>query len=273
MKQSQLDFIAKVIAASIYDGGVRFIYYLNGYRIIGHIIRYNSLDVTAQSTVIHIEKILDNDMKSLQIKFSDETKIGMSNGIKTIYIKGAPSCEQQHDINGTVLEHESLFDFMVDHPRPNTIDYTEYNDVPCFRYLDCTVHVHTDTTGDIRVACIEIDEKSYTVCEAANIDYTCTQLTSNILYVKMVPKCGLKKYENLFIWIENQRIIKKMQTVDRAQRVIDKIKTGLKRCDEIRVQLKEQIAKLENQLSDLEKNITSEKNTMTIYSDLIKLTN
>ena len=169
---------------------------------------------------------------------------------------------------------------MVDHPRPNTPDYTKYNDVPCFRYLDCTVHVHTDTTDDIRIVCIEIDEKSYTICEAANIGYACTQLTSSILCVKTIPGCGLKKYENLFIWIENQHIIKKMQTVDRAQRVIDKIKTELEHDDELRVQLKEQILKLEeqivklqNQLSDHEKNIKNKKSTMTIYSDLIKLTN
>ena len=274
-----IDIIAKGIAASIYTTPYCFMYYLNGYRIIGKIIPQGSIDISTQnakSMVIDIEKILDRDMKSLQIKFGNDAKFGTFNGIKTIYIKSVPPYEHKRDIVGTVSEYESMFDLMADQSHPNTIDYTEYNDVSRFQYLDCIVHVRmdvTDASGDIRVVCVEIDRKSYTVCEATNIGYARTQLTSSILYVKLVPKPELKKYENLFIWIEDRHIIKKLQTIQNAERIVNKIKTGLERCDEIRVQLKDQIAKLENQLTDLEKNITSEQNTMAIYLDLIKLAN
>ena len=268
MKQD-IDAIAKEIVRSIYDNNHNFMYYTKGYRICGNIVKYNSNDVTAKSTTIRITRIFDPSMKELERHLGNEIKIGTYNGKRTIYLKLVPN-ELKLDGIETVLGYEDLFDFLADHSHPNIIDYTGYNNAPYFQYLDFIVHVNNASDDNCVIHSIESNSKGYKVITKSNNFYTRSVLTESGLLVKTLPKHGLKAYENLFIWIENQYIIKKIQTINKAQEMVDKYTSELKQDQQAIDDLKEQIAKLSKQLAEYENSLSGKKSIMTIYSDLIE---
>jgi len=61
MTTSFIDSIAKQIYDSAYNcgpDGLKFIYVLNGYRIIGEIVNYTPSNLSAKTISIHIRKIV-----------------------------------------------------------------------------------------------------------------------------------------------------------------------------------------------------------------------
>lgn len=273
-----IDTIAKEITYSAYDDN-HFIYYLNGYRIVGKLneTRYGT-PRTAMSVYIHITGILDPSLKVLKpVVALDRTEIGTGNGHKMLFIKTA-SPDQMSNGYWSVYGYKSLFDYILHQTPENTIDYGTYNkfDVTSFQYLDFTVHVEPRTLESMQqcvIKCIEESNgKRYNIYNMVATDGILRfALTEQAIHVKMCPGSDIRIYENLFIWIGNQRSIKKIQAIQNANDRVHKYKAKLDQEEKIATQLREQIAELTKQLADHTSNIAGIKSEMDLYSDLIKL--
>lgn len=269
----------KEIANSVYDREHHFVYYLNGYRIVGIVkCRLGSAGITAATTTIRILSIIDPQMKELQIKYGSAEKIETVNGRSTIYIKYVPPELRLNGTDNMVLGYESLFDFISD--QPHTIDIIEFpdrNETSIIQYLDFTVSIGVISGGapgryfigyieynNIRFNIDAIDDDDTTIG-----DYVRYALNGNTLRVRMLHGQGLKPYENLFIWIKNQHVVKKIRTIRNASRMLDKYSDELKSDQRVISELKDQIAELSKRLSEYETSATNKQNAMTIYTDLI----
>lgn len=275
---THIDTIAKEITYSTYDDD-HFIYYLNGYRIVGTLneTRYKT-PKTATSVYIHITGILDPSLKILKpVVALDRTEIGTGNGHKMLFIKTA-SPDQMSNGYWSVYGYKSLFDYILHQTPENTIDYNTYNEfhVTSFQYLDFTVHVEPRTLESPQHCVIkyieESESKRYNIYNMVATDGILRfALTEQAIHVKMCPGSDIRIYENLFIWIGNQRATKKIQAIQNANTKIYKYKAKLIQEEKIAAQLREQIAELTKKLAEHTSNTAGIKIKMDLYSDLIKL--
>lgn len=287
MKQC-IDTVAKEIVNSIYDKEIsnsvydrehHFVYYLNGYRIVGIVkCRLDSTGITAATTTIRILNIIDPQMKELQIKYGINEKIEIVNGRPTIYIKYVPPELRLNGTDGMVLGYESLFNFISDQPATTVIiDFPDRNETSIIQYLDFNVSIGVISGGapgryfigyieynNIRYNIDVIDDDDTTIG-----DYVRYALNGNTLRVRMRHGQDLKSYENLFIWIGNQHVVKKIRTIRNASRMLDKYSDELKSAQRVISELKDQIAELSKRLSEYEISANNKQNAMTIYTDLI----
>ena len=278
MTSSPIDSIAKQIYDSTYTHGAKFIYVLNGYRIIGEIVNYIPSNISATQMSIHIRKIVNDNMKILKIKadHGNEVKLELIDGKETICI---PPVARESMIGqyNTVFGYMKLFEFISARLPP-------VNDVKCItrvgnnrqlQYFGYTIVVDP-TTADfcepIVTKIVSLDgTKQYDV-ELSVGEYR-AKLNNGKLHISLTSGSELHRYEQLFVWIKNQMIIEKISVMEEARDEIDKL--GVEIIDDKRaiVSLEKQIDELTKQVATRRDVMSSKQKTMSTYSKLLEYAN
>lgn len=278
------DFI-NLVAKQIYDStytyghdGHKFIYVLNGYRIIGEIMNVIPSNISATQMSIHIRKIVNNNMKILVIKADHYGEVGLehTNGKETIFI---PPVARESMIGqyNTVFGYMKLFEFISARPPP-------INDVPCIarvgnnrqlQYFGYTIHVDpmtADFCEPIITKIVSLDGTNQYEVELSAGEYRAKRINGK-LHISLTSGMGLFRYEQLFIWIKDQMIIEKIAVIEKARDEIDKLSDEINDDRKAISCLQKQIDELTKQVVARNDAMSNKQDTMSIYSKLLEYAN
>lgn len=273
--------ISKDIIQSMYDNNHNFIYHLNGYRIVGQIKLYNSENVDPDNITINITRVINPNLEIIPICNCDDYTI---NGRAT----HTDECSYNIPVNymANITCFESLFESIINKPKyeinlkdfkslclerrkPNAL--TEKENMIDIKYRNSLLAVDVSNADVDDVKIIEVNSTDNSHDYGIEFWNKKTSVKGYNVMIQDNHESGLNKYKDLFTWIDDQYILKKIKTIENATNNIQNMRLQYEEYQEKVSDLENQISALNEELKTASSDMKQKKVMLDSYIELVNL--
>lgn len=270
-----MQHVAEEIIQSIYGNDSQFIYHMNGYRFVGQVKSYQSNNISPDNITIHLTHVINPDLDMVSICTCKQTY-----KISDKLSKHQERCAKfEHTTVMTILSMlSSLFQDVFEQPKyvinlDNVFETEVKMDGALFEIayknyeLDYT-KTDTNTFGTfLKIFTPDKYGESYNI----RLWNKKTVVVKDDLMVQTNDKTGVELYENLFIWILDQYVLKKIKTINDAKNNIKNMELQYEEHKKEVDTLQTQIDKLKKELVDVSSKMHQKKVMLDNYINLVNL--